>query len=89
MNRGWEKNLDLSQFMQQFADDVLDDARRMVPVDTGALQESLRYEIEGKGINTVARVGSDSEYSVHVEMGTSSNEAQPYLRPAARRKRKY
>ena len=30
-------------------------------------------------------VGSNVEYAIHVEFGTSRQEAQPYLRPAARR----
>ena len=28
------------------------------------------------------RVGTNVEYAIHVEFGTSSNQAQPYLRPA-------
>jgi len=28
------------------------------------------------------RVGTNAEYAVYVEYGTSSNQAQPYLRPA-------
>lgn len=28
------------------------------------------------------RVGTNADYAVHVEFGTSSNQAQPYLRPA-------
>ena len=35
------------------------------------------------GFGTVTyRVGSDVDYSIHVEYGTSRMEAQPYLRPA-------
>lgn len=28
------------------------------------------------------RVGTNVDYAIHVEFGTSSNQAQPYLRPA-------
>ena len=28
------------------------------------------------------RVGTNANYAIHVEFGTSSNQAQPYLRPA-------
>jgi len=35
------------------------------------------------GFGTVAyRVGTNVEYAIYVEFGTSSNQAQPYLRPA-------
>ncbi len=35
------------------------------------------------GFGTVEyRVGTNVEYAIYVEFGTSSNQAQPYLRPA-------
>lgn len=40
---------------------------------------ALNYESFG---SRTYRVGTNVEYSVYVEFGTSRNEAQPYLRPA-------
>lgn len=66
---------------EQVAADVLADARRGVPVDTGELQGSL--EVEKDESAKVYRVGStDVEHSVYVELGTRKMAAQPYLRPA-------
>jgi HK97 gp10 family phage protein len=55
--------------------EVADAARRMVPVDTGALRDSITAE---RG-----RVFTDVEYAGPVEYGTSDTEAQPFMRPAA------
>ena len=51
--------------LDRLAAKVLDNAQRAVPVDTGALLESLRSSREGH----TARVGSDLDYSVYVEEG--------------------
>lgn len=49
-------------------------ARRRAPVDTGKLRDS----IQANG----ARFGSDVDYALYVEFGTTDTPAQPYLRPA-------
>lgn len=65
----------------QVGAEVLADARRGVPVDTGELLRSLTMERDDQG--RVIRVGStDVEHSVYVELGTHGMRAQPYLRPA-------
>lgn len=55
------------------------EAKRLVPVRTGALQRSIKStKIEiGKW-----KVSSDLHYAGFVEFGTSKMVAQPYLRPA-------
>ncbi len=53
-------------------------AREIVPVDTGALRESLTYRVDGETLT----VGSDKEYAAVVETGTSRQRPQPYIRPA-------
>jgi HK97 gp10 family phage protein len=57
---------------------VADAAKRIVPVDTGDLQDSIHPEVSADGMFVVA----DSEYAAFVENGTSKQAAQPYLRPA-------
>lgn len=53
-------------------------ARNMVPVDTGALKQSLTLEVD----TNVATVGSSLEYAPYVEYGTVNQAPQPYLQPA-------
>lgn len=49
-----------------------------VPVDTGYLRNSRGYEV---GENEVT-VGFEASYSGFVELGTSRQKAQPFLRPS-------
>lgn len=53
-------------------------AKSLCPVDTGRLRSSITYEVE----DLTVRIGSDVEYAIYVEMGTRSQRARPYLRPA-------
>ena len=61
------------------AEDVLGNARALVPVLTGNLRDSLHVESEGP----VARVVTDVVYAGQVEYGGSHNPPEPYMRPAA------
>lgn len=53
-------------------------AQARVPVDTGALRDSLHIEDAPDGGK---RVVTDSDHWVFPEFGTSTMAAQPYLRP--------
>lgn len=57
------------------------DAKRFVPVDTGALRSSL-HTIAPAGSLTAA-VGTNVDYGFYQEYGTGRMAAQPFLRPAA------
>lgn len=86
-NPGWENQLDVEKEMSDIGNQVAEDARRMAPVETGALRDSIQSEVSGSGTETTVRVGSNLEYAIYVEMGTSNQGAQPFLRPAATKKR--
>lgn len=59
------------------------EAKRIVPVDTGNLKNSIRSEIDEITPNLVTAVtGTNVEYGPMVELGTSRQRPQPYLRPA-------
>lgn len=58
---------------------MVEKAKRIVPVDTGELQESIHQEVDGDGMRLVA----SSDHAVYIELGTVKMHAQPYLRPAA------
>lgn len=57
-------------------------AQAKAAVLTGNLRRSIHTEVSIGGVSAEARVGTNVEYGPHVEFGTSSQRAQPYLRPA-------
>lgn len=59
-------------------------ARNLVPVDTGALKQSITLEVVKEDGGYAAYIGSDLEYAPDVEYGKSNQRAQPYLQPAGR-----
>lgn len=56
-------------------------AAKKCPVDSGNLVGSITHEVDA-GNNTV-HIGTNVEYAPYVELGTSLQKAQPFLRPAA------
>lgn len=54
-------------------------ARRLVPVDTGALQADITVEQDGASGTYGPR---NVEYASFVEFGTGRGPEQPYLRPS-------
>lgn len=96
----WREKIaaDVREMFGQLVGEVLEDAKRLAPVDTGHLRESLSSEIRGE----TARIGSDLNYALYVEEGHriayrgADGEVHytgevvppfPYLRPALYRKR--
>lgn len=55
-------------------------AKRLCPVDTGRLRNSITHVQDGDS----AYIGTNVEYGPYVELGTSKRDAQPFLAPAAR-----
>ncbi|WP_336156642.1 HK97 gp10 family phage protein [Amycolatopsis sp. VC5-11] len=97
---GWREKIaaDVRDLFSRLTGEVLEDAKRLVPVDTGHLRESLSSEIRGD----TARIGTDLNYALYVEEGHrvayrgpdgetvftgDVAPPQPYLRPALYRKR--
>lgn len=68
--------------VQNTKEEVVEVARRYVPVHTGKLRDSISGTVRVEGRGLVLLVGSPVEYAYYVEHGTSSQSAQPYLRPA-------
>ena len=54
-------------------------AKAKAPVDTGRLRNSITHEVDGNDVY----IGSNVEYAPYVELGTSKQKAQPFLKPAA------
>lgn len=62
-------------------------AKKACPVDTGRLRNSITHAVvEGE---KAVYIGTNVEYAPYVELGTSRQEAQPFLRPAANHPRIY
>ncbi|KND38481.1 HK97-gp10 family putative phage morphogenesis protein [Streptomyces acidiscabies] len=82
----WQQHLEPEEnaALEMLGDQILPDMQRHCPVRTGRLKSSLEAQVE----NSVLRVGSrDVDYSVDVELGTSTHPAEPYMRPALYRQR--
>lgn len=56
-------------------------AEKKCPVDTGNLRGSITHEVDADG--NAVYIGTNVEYAPYVELGTSRQKAQPFLRPAA------
>ncbi len=54
-------------------------AKALCPVDTGNLRNSITHTTDEDS----AYIGTNVEYAPYVELGTSRQKAQPFLRPAA------
>ena len=62
---------------------IADDARMIVPVDTGRLRDSILVEtptMTGDEIRCV--ISANTDYAIYVEMGTWKMVARPYLKPS-------
>jgi HK97 gp10 family phage protein len=75
--------------VERVAGEVLADAVRICPQDTGHLARSLTKRDVSRGRTVAFTVGTDVHYAPFVEFGTYKMAAQPFLGPAlntARRK---
>jgi HK97 gp10 family phage protein len=57
-------------------------ARGYCPVDTGRLRSSITSTPGKDHLGPYVEIGTNVEYAAPVEFGTSTMEAQPFLRPA-------
>ena len=68
----------LQQDIEKAALTLEKNAKQNCPVDTGKLRASITTEVG----NLEAEVGTNVEYALYVEFGTSKQSAQPFMRPA-------
>lgn len=59
---------------------VRDEARRIVPVLTGELRDSIEAVADEPTLSVA--IGATSDHAAPVELGTQNQPPQPYLRPA-------
>ena len=93
---GFKLNDALDEALEEIAEKIRDDAKDFVPVDTGALQKSIRVEkkkklevliIAGGGGVINPKTGREVDYAGYVEFGTSRMSPQPYMQPALEKNR--
>lgn len=71
----------VDEHVHQITDMIANDARRYVPVLSGALLSTIEKEhLDGEG--RVYCGGGGVDYHLYQEFGTSKMAAQPYMRPA-------
>ena len=56
-----------------------DRAKVYAPVDTGRLRNSIKHHLQG---NDTVVTGTNVEYAIYQEFGTSKQSGTPFLRPA-------
>lgn len=72
-----------SQVVRKVAFDTEADAKRLAPVDTGMLENSITTATANGGLT--AAVVATASYAEYVELGTSRQSPQPFMGPATDR----
>lgn len=65
----------VNQSLSDIGDYVVSNARNAVPVDTGALRDSIMKDVDI--YEPSVRVGSPLDYSAYIELGTGPNYEKP------------
>lgn len=72
-----------SQVVRKVAFDTEADAKKLAPVDTGNLRNSITTVVSNGGLT--AGVVATASYAVYQELGTSRMAPQPFMGPATDR----
>lgn len=72
----------VGKFVTKLAIKVESGAKRRSPVDTGRLRSSITHELGHSGTIIEAHIGTNVNYAIFQELGTSRMRAHPFLRPA-------
>lgn len=65
--------------LREIGEEVSSNARDRAPVDTGELRDSIGYNVNDESVD----IGAGAKHAPPVELGSSKQKAQPYLKPAA------
>lgn len=70
--------------VRKTAADIEGTSKQFAPVDTGALRNSIGYDVTGDGRfgQIEAEIGPTVNYGAHVEWGTSRQAPQAFMGPA-------
>lgn len=83
-------NLAARAVTAKYTDLIVKEAKRLVPVDTGRLRDSITADTKGEAGRSIATgdIVADAPYAGFVEFGTVRQAPQPFMRPALRKYRK-
>lgn len=70
MKELWDSKKNL--IFEGIGNDLVNELVRVAPVDSGNLRNSIRYEVDGNGLNIIG-----PEYMYYVEFGTRPHEIRP------------
>lgn len=71
-----------STVVRKAALDVEAEAKRLAPVDTGFLRNSIGSTITGDSGSVTAEIGPTADYGAYLEFGTRSMAPRAYMGPA-------
>ncbi len=69
--------------LERLADEIVADAKRLAPVRSGELRDSIKIEDVKKGEVTIV---ASADHAGYVEFGNSRVHARPFIRPAIENK---
>ena len=69
---------EMTNFLQDVGETVYQQMISLVPVDTGALRDSIDYNVEGDG---TLNFEATEDYAGFVEYGTTKMDPQPFFNP--------
>ena len=80
---GWRSQLDLDGLAAHIGEVHVEESEKVVPVDTGRLKRSLKWELlsGSSGSEAEVEVSANTFYAIFQELGTRLMAAQPYLLP--------
>lgn len=75
--------VDVDGALDDYADDAVDTAKSLAPVETGETVASIRVQAKGRtSTGPFVDVGSTLPKTIHIELGTEDTPPQPFMRPA-------
>jgi len=90
------QNLDISilnkiyeNYLNKVGTNIKLDAQLNCPIRTGDLRNSIDFKVDNPKELTISAGSNEVNYAIYVELGTRKQQAQPYLKPAARNKKNY
>lgn len=77
--------MSVNEELNKLGRDIVTDAKATVPVDTGALKNSIKYEYNFISLDKFNLVIEEKYYGVFVDKGTNRQRAQPYMTNAIKK----
>lgn len=79
---GRDVEQDVIALHEETAEVIKEHQIRFVPVETGALRDSIRIEKRGERIIAILEGGGEVDYALYQEYGTDRQSGTPHIRPA-------